>query len=132
MPPLSGAGAIIWLGLLSLPVATVAWTVTHEEVFREVREVCQARSRRSRRLLVRKFYYVFTCEYCFSHYVALATALGTGYHLLLPDWRGVVAGWFALVAVANIYMSFYARLRVDITSERLDIARKEQETDVAA
>ncbi len=27
------------------------------------------------------------------------------------------------------YMSFYARLRVDIRSERLDVARKEQQTD---
>ena len=27
--------------------------------------------RTCRRLLYRKFFYVFTCEYCFSHYVAL-------------------------------------------------------------
>ena len=51
--------------------------------------------------------------------------------MLLDDWRGAVIGWFALVAVANVYMSFYARLRVDIKSERLDVARKEQAVEVA-
>ena len=36
--------------------------------------------------------------------------------------------WFALVAVANLYMSLCARLRVDTKSERLEVERKEQET----
>ena len=39
--------------------------------------------------------------------------------------------WFALVAVANLYMSLFARLRVDIKSERLEVERKEQETITA-
>jgi len=47
-----------------------AWTVTHEEVFREPREYCLQRSQKCRRLLQRKFFYLFTCEYCFSHYMA--------------------------------------------------------------
>jgi hypothetical protein len=113
-------------------VATVAWTVTHEEILREPREHARAASERARTLAARKFFYVFTCEYCFSHYVAAAVVAGTDYRLLLPDWRGAVIGWLALVAVANVYMSFYARLRVDIRSERLDVARKEQQTDATA
>ena len=44
------------------------------------------------------------------------------------DWRGAVIAWFALVAVANLYMSLCARLRVDTKSERLEVERKEQET----
>ena len=36
---------LFWLFILALPVACVAWTVTHEEVFREPREYCERRSR---------------------------------------------------------------------------------------
>ena len=60
-----------WLFLLALPIACIAWTVTHEDLFREVRDYCVRRSEEDRRWYVRKFFYVFTCEYCFSHYVAL-------------------------------------------------------------
>ena len=42
-------------------------------------------------------------------------------------WRGAVIAWFALVAVANVYMSVFARLRVDIKAERLEIEGKEQQ-----
>src|SRR5690349_8822446 len=31
---------LFWLFVLSLPVACIAWTVTHEEVLREIRERC--------------------------------------------------------------------------------------------
>src|ERR1700683_1054325 len=60
---------LFWLLVLSVPVACVAWTVTHEEVFKEPREFCMKRSQACRRLMERKFFYLFTCEYCFSHYV---------------------------------------------------------------
>ncbi len=64
-------------------MATVAWTVTHEELFRELRETSQTRSVSSAGLVTRKFFYVFTCEYCFSHYVAGGAVLATGFRLLL-------------------------------------------------
>ncbi len=60
-------------------------------MLQQLRDQCAARSRTCRRLLYRKFFYVFTCEYCFSHYVALFFVLLTGYRLLLSDWRG--AAW---------------------------------------
>ena len=56
--------------LLGLAVSCVTWTITHEEIFREPREFCKDRSQTCRRLYQRKFFYLFTCEYCFSHYVA--------------------------------------------------------------
>jgi hypothetical protein len=96
-------------------------------VFRELREYCEARSRNGRTLLVRKCFYVLTCEYCFSHYVTLLFLIVTGYRLLLDDWRGAVIGFFALVGVANAYLSAFGRLRVDIKAERVDIAVKETE-----
>ena len=119
---------LLWLFVLAAPVACVAWTVTHEEVFKEVHEYCVRKSERCKHLYQRKFFYLFTCEYCFSHYVAAAAVLVTGYRLLLPDWRGAVLGWFTLVWVANVYMSLFGRLRLDIKRERVEIKLEEQES----
>ena len=110
-----------WLLLLAIPTASVAWTMTHEEVFREPREFCQRRSESCRSLLLRKFFYLFTCEYCFSHYVAAFFLVITRYKLLLDDWRGYMLAWFALVWIANVYMSAFGRLRLDIKRERVEI-----------
>jgi hypothetical protein len=121
---------IVWLFVLAVPVACVAWTVTHEEVFREPREYCKRCSQECRSLPARKFFYLFTCEYCFSHYVTLGFLIATGYKLLLDDWRGYVISFFALVFVANMYMSLYSRLRVDIRSEKAAADLKETETKV--
>ena len=116
---------LVWLFVLALPVATVAWTVTHEEIFREAREYFTSQTHRGH-VLRRKFFYMWTCEYCFSHYVTAFFLWLTGYHLLLADWRGYLIAFFAVTAVANVYMSLFARVRVDIKSERLDIAVKEE------
>ena len=109
---------IVRLLILAIPVAWAAWTVTHEEVFREVREYCAERSRSCRLLFCRKLFYLFTCEYCFSHWVALGVEVGSRFKLLFDDWRGYVIGFAALVWVANIYMNLYLRLRVDIHHDR--------------
>jgi hypothetical protein len=115
----SPADQIVWLLVLALPVACVSWTVTKEEIFREPRD-CAADLCQTGPWWKRKFFYVFTCEYCFSHYVSLGFLALTGFRLLLDDWRGVVLAWFALVAVANVYMSAYTRLRVEIRKERAE------------
>jgi hypothetical protein len=125
-PLLSLPAQIAWLLLLAVPVACVAWTVTHEEVFREPREYCVRRSREGRSIVERKFFYLFTCEYCFSHYVTIGFLALTGYRLLMPDWRGLVIAFFAIVWVANQYMSAFARLRLGIKNERLEAKEKEQ------
>src|SRR4051812_9844598 len=101
---------IIYLFILALPVACIAWTVTHEEIFREPRDFCVKKSKECRTLLQRKFYYLLTCEYCFSHYVVLFILIITRYHLLYNDWRGYIVAFFALVWIANIYMSLYGFL----------------------
>ena len=112
--------------LLAIPIASIAWTVTHEEVFREPREFCQERSERCRKLLQRKFFYLFTCEYCFSHYVAIFFLIITRFKLLYMDWRGYLISLFALVWVANVYMNIYARVRLDLKRERVEIAAQEK------
>ncbi len=76
--------------LLALPVACIAWTVTHEEVFREPREFCQKKSEQAQSFVPRKVFYLFTCEYCFSHYVAALMLLVVRYKLLYTGWRGYV------------------------------------------
>lgn len=120
---------VAWLLLLAVPVATVSWTITHEELFREWRQLCEDRSQNCRTMVKRKFFYVFTCEYCFSHYVAGGFVALTGFQLLLDGWRGYVLSFFSVVAVANVYMSLFGRLRVDIKSERLDVKVKEVEVN---
>ena len=117
---------IIELFLLAIPIACVAWTVTHEEVFREPREYCLRRTQDCRRWYERKFFYLFTCEYCFSHYIAAAFLIITRFKLLFPDWRGYLIAWFSLVWIANQYMSVYNRLRLDIKTERLESEIKEE------
>jgi hypothetical protein len=123
---MSHAEQIVVLFILAIPIACIAWTVTHEEVFREPREYCAERSRTGRTLLERKFFYLFTCEYCFSHYVTIFFLVITGYTLLFEDWRGVLIAFFSLVWVANLYMSFFGRLRLEIKAERVDIKVKEE------
>jgi hypothetical protein len=100
---------LLWLFVLAAPIACVAW------------------SERCPRIYQRKFFYLFTCEYCFSHYVAAAAVLSTGYRLLLPDWRGAIIAWFTLVWIANVYISLFGRLRLDIKRERVEIKKEELE-----
>lgn len=116
-----------YLFLLALPIACIAWTVTHEEVFREPREFCVRRSKDCKTLLQRKFFYLFTCEYCFSHYITLAFLIITRFHLLYDDWRGYLVGGFALVWIANIYMSIFGFVRVGMKREKMEAEIKEVE-----
>ncbi len=118
---------IIWLFILAVPIACIAWTVTHEEVFREPRDYCIKRSQNCRRWYERKFFYLFICEYCFSHYVTAFFLLITRYKLLYDGWRGYLIAGFSLVWIANQYMSIYGRLRLDIKRERVEIKEIEEE-----
>lgn len=117
---------LLVLLVLAMPIATIAWTVTHEDVFREIREYCLKQSQDAQSLVTRKFFYIFTCEYCFSHYVTLAVLIVTQFRLLYEDWRGYAVSGLSLVWVANHYMSLFGRIRIGITSERIDVKLKEE------
>ena len=117
---------IITLFLLAIPVAAAAWTVTHEAIFRELQQFCRSQQS-SRSLLRRKFFYVFTCEYCFSHYVSAVLLVITRFKLLFPDWRGYFISWLSLVWIANQYTSIYDRLRLDIKREHIAINADEEQ-----
>jgi hypothetical protein len=120
---------IICLFVLAIPIACISWTVTHEEVFREPRTFCVNRSQGGKTLLERKFFYLFTCEYCFSHYVTILMLIITRYTLLFVDWRGYLIAGFSLVWIANIYMSLYAFIRIDIKKERIITKLEEKKVD---
>ena len=120
---------ILALALLALPVAAITWTVTHEEVLREPRQWCERRSRTASRWWQRKAFYVFTCEYCLSHWVALVVVLVTRFELVYAGWPGAVVAWLALVWTANVYMTTFVRLRLDVKGERLDVEERERRDD---
>lgn len=117
---------IIWLFLLPIPVACVTWTVTNEEIFKEPRDFCVKRSLHGKTMLERKFFYLFTCEYCFSHYVVILFLFLTDYKLLMDDWRGNVIGGFALVWIANVYINLFGLIRQNIKKEKTEIEMMEK------
>ena len=120
---------LIYLFVIAIPVACISWTVTHEEIFKEPRKFCELNSRRNKLFLLRKLFYMLTCEYCFSHYVTIVILIITRYYLLFADWRGYIIAGFSIVWIANIYMSFFNRLRLDIKHENVAIAVEQTKVD---
>ncbi len=118
---------IYYLVGLSLVVASIAWTVTQEEIFSEPREYCAEKSQNASTLFSRKFFYVFTCEYCFSYWVTMVVLAITGYKFLYDDFRGYLFAFFVMPWFANQWMSLYRRLRVGIKYENI-LATKEKKT----
>ncbi len=123
------AEQIFWILILGLVAASIAWTVTQEEIFREWREYCKDRSENCESTPQRKFFYVFTCEYCFSHWVTILILILTGFQLLIDDWRGYILAFFTIPWLANQFMSIYRRLRVGIKHESVlaEAVKKELE-----
>ena len=120
---------LFYLFIIAIPIACIAWTVTHEEVFREPRDFCVLKSKSCKTLLERKFFYLFTCEYCFSHYITILFLFLTDYKLLLNDWRGYIIAGFSLVWIANIYMSLFGLIRQDISKEKMEIKCMEKDSE---
>ena len=98
--------------------------MTHEDISRELREWCERRSEVCRRPFQRKFFYLFTCQYCFSHYVAaffIALPVQAPLERLArPADRLVRPG-----VGRQLYMSLFGRLRLDIKRERVEIEAEE-------
>jgi hypothetical protein len=115
------------LFILAIPIACISWTVTHEEIFSEIRERFKLFSTTRPRILERKFFYVFTCEYCFSFYVTIFFLIITKFKLLFPDWRGYLISVFALVWIANIYMSLFFFIKMDIKKKGTEVKVEEKD-----
>jgi hypothetical protein len=108
------------LFILAIPIACIAWTITREEIFKEPRDYCVEKSKLCSSIFKRKFFYLFTCEFCFSHYIAFFFLFITKYHLLLDGWRGYLIAYFSLVWIANVYMSIFGFIRVGMKKEKMD------------
>lgn len=123
---------VLLLLVLAIPIASIARTLAQEEIFREPRDWCKNRSQTCNHLLQRKFFYVFTCEYCLSHWITLLMLLLTNFKLLFDDWRGLLLAFFALPFIANAYLNLYARLRVDITQAKTETKKLALEAKIAS
>ena len=121
---------IIWLFVLAIPIACVSWTVTHEEVFREPRDYCRSQSESAPSVWRRKFFYLFTCEFCFSHYVTAFFLIVTRYKLLYPDWRGYLVAFFSLPFIANVYIGIFGQVKLGVKKDRVEIATLQEEAEI--
>ena len=117
---------ILSLFILSIPVACISWTFTYEELFREFHEYCIRRRKKDKILISRKFFYMLTCEYCFSHYVTIGVLFITRYTIFFSDWRGYIISFFSIVFIANVYMSFFGKIKIDIKKEKDEIKKIEE------
>lgn len=119
---------IFWLFVLPIPIACISWTVIFEEIFRESRKYCVDRSKNCNTLFKRKFFYLLTCEYCFSHYITVIFLFLTNFKLLIDDWKGYIIAGFSVVWIANMYMNLFALIRQSIKKEKTEIKVLEQNT----
>ena len=49
--------------------------------------------------------------------------------MLYEGWRGYLISWFALVWIANVYMSIFNRLRLEIKHENVVIATEQEKLE---
>jgi hypothetical protein len=105
--------------LVAIPVACVSWTIAKEELFREFREWCKANGlacekikNRIGRFIMVKLNYLPRCYYCTSFYVCEVFILLTGVKFVSPGWQGAVCAWFAVVFIAQVYLTLFNLLRV--------------------
>lgn len=119
---------LINLPFVILAVACVAWTVTQEEIFREPRTFCVRKSKDEELpWYCRKFFYLFTCEYCFSHWVSAVAIYFSGLKLVTDSPAGYVFAFFVTVYSANFIMSAYRRLRLSIKRTNVEAQLFEKE-----
>ncbi len=121
---------LVYVALLALPVACVSWTITNEEIFRDLREWLGKVSHHSSSMFVKKLCYLPTCHYCFSHWVTAGFLVLTGFHFLQADWRGYILAEFAIVLIVNVYLTVYNLLRVMLRWSRATADQAEARTGV--
>jgi len=81
------------LFLLALPVASITWTITHEQIFKEPRAFFIKRSLTGKTLPERKFFYLFYMRilfqslHCFTLSDYFQVSFAVCLRAWLPDWR---------------------------------------------
>jgi hypothetical protein len=101
-------------------IAVLVRTFTKEELFREPRKwLLSYAEERAHPLVLRKTAFMFTCEYCLSFWVSLILVVGVfDYRLVFADWRGYLISVLATMGIANVYMSVFNWLRIDLHKEK--------------
>jgi len=57
--------------------------------------------------------------------VAIGILLITKYTIFFDHWRGYIISFFSVVFVANVYMSLFGKIRIDIKKEKDEIKKIE-------
>lgn len=101
-------------------VAILVRAFTHEEIAKEIRDRLVGYCRdEGCPFFLRKLAYMPTCEFCLSFWVTVLLVLAVfRYRLVYDDWRGYFVSTFVIMAVANVYMSAFNLLRIDLRKER--------------
>jgi hypothetical protein len=47
----------------------------------------------------------------------------------MDGWRGYLLAGFSIVWIANVYMSLFALIRIDLKKERLEAEKEEQQVN---
>lgn len=123
VPPFSTQ--IVTLFILALPIASIAWTVTHEEVFREPREYCEKQSKSASLIWRRKFFYPLHLRILFQ---SLRRRHLPGSHPL-PTPLSRLARLHGLDVRAGLdrepLHAVFASLRLDLRHEHIEIKSKD-------
>lgn len=95
---------------LAFIVFVAAWTVTQEEIFRELREWLARHASQNPRLLIRKVAYLPTCYYCFGFWVSVVVFAFAGV-TLFSHWSGWIAGFALMFFAAQMYLTLFHLFR---------------------
>ena len=134
MPPedLALGRQLVVLFVLAIPIACVAWTVTHEEVFREPREWCvrqqPVRPHAPRAEVLLPLHLRVLLQPLRDDVLPLGDPLPAASS---RDGAATCSPASRLVWIANLYMSLFGRLRLDIRKERQEIDAEEKPAIVA-
>jgi hypothetical protein len=124
----SPGGQVLLLFLLAIPVACASWTITHEEIFKELHEFCLHHSQSCKRI----YQQILLCvdvRILPESLCDAALLIITEYRLVYDSWRGYLMADLSIVWIANFYMAIFGRLRLELKSQKLEIAEGERRAE---
>lgn len=105
------------LALLAIPAAFMAWTIVCEEIFRDLRDLCEKRSDHPNPI-IRKLCYLPTCYYCTGTWTAFFVLVLHPVRFVSDGPQGLLLAWFTLVAIEQVYLNAFHLIRVWLRASR--------------
>lgn len=106
------------IAIMAICVASISWTITKEEIFRDLRDFCKEVQKTEqggfRGWPCKKLAYAPTCDYCLSHWVGFALFALYPVKLVAENWRGYFFAYFATIFLANVLLGLYNIIRVTL------------------